>query len=147
MVFRGEEIEMLFFSLSLHKKFRQLFEKGKMNWRKKQEEQKSLFFAEEKLHQIFETLLPRDFLPDKSRNNNKNGWEQGWLLGWCWQWFLTCIMVIVMRMRNVLGDQKFSTGLPRGQKQRVSSVLRQKTSAKSYYDDKDERRVQKNLFK
>ena len=50
-------------------------------------------------------------------------------------------MVIVMRMKNVLGDQKFSTGLPRGQKQRVSSVLRQKTSAKSYYDDKDERRA------
>ena len=53
--------------------------------------------AEEKLHQIFETLLSQDFLRDKGRK----------------------LMVMIMRM--ILRDQKFLTGLARGQKQRVSA--------------------------
>ena len=77
--------------------------------------------AEEKLHQIFETLLSQDFLRDKGRK----------------------LMVMIMRM--ILRDQKFLTGLARGQKQRVSAQcwdkrhFWQKTSANSYNDDKDEK--------
>ena len=159
-------------------------------------------FAEEKLQQIFETLLFRDFLPDKAeswwwwqfnkhqkqfktKQNETNWWQfnnnqKQWLLfltkriigkgpkklkicpkkslsekgqtgkgwgqkakifplflgalpsGWWWYWGWFSV------------SKSFSTGLPRGQKQRVSGWrwdkrhFWQKTSAKSYNDDKDE---------